>query len=162
MSVDRILVPIRDSECSANALETACRVAKATGAEVVAVNVFRVHSDSSGGASREEQTERHRALAQEETRSLLEKIFAEGIEVRVELLPNLYDQTVEIILQAIDRENADLIVIGARGRTGAAGVLLGATTEKLIQQSPTPLLAVKKKGEMFGVLDALMTIAGQR
>ena len=51
-------------------------------------------------------------------------------------------------------------MIGARGRTGTAGVLLGTVTEQLIRKSPSPVLAVKKKGECLGVLRALLVIAG--
>jgi nucleotide-binding universal stress UspA family protein len=162
ISAKKILVPIRDSECSANALETACRAAKATGGEVVALNVFRVHSDMVSDASLDDQIEKYRKLAEEESQSLLDKIFTEGIPVRIECSPNIYDRAMEVILDAIEKEGADLVAIGARGRTGAAGVLLGTTTEKLIRLTPIPLIAVKKKGEVFGVLDAIMTIAGQR
>lgn len=42
----------------------------------------------------------------------------------------------------------------------AAGILLGKVTERLIRQSAVPLLAVKKKGECIGVLEALLTLAG--
>ena len=51
-------------------------------------------------------------------------------------------------------------MIGARGRTGAAGVLLGTVTEQLIRKSPSPVLAVKKKGECLGVLRALLVVVG--
>jgi nucleotide-binding universal stress UspA family protein len=113
-------------------------------------------------ASLDDQIEKYRKLAEEESQSLLDKIFTEGIPVRIECSPNIYDRAMEVILDAIEKEGADLVAIGARGRTGAAGVLLGTTTEKLIRLTPIPLIAVKKKGEVFGVLDAIMTIAGQR
>jgi nucleotide-binding universal stress UspA family protein len=51
-----------------------------------------------------------------------------------------------------------LIVIGARGRTGAAGILLGTVTEQLIRVSPVPVLAIKNKGECIGVLRALQQL----
>jgi nucleotide-binding universal stress UspA family protein len=51
-----------------------------------------------------------------------------------------------------------LIAIGSRGRTGTAGVLLGKVTEELIAQSRLPVLAVKRKGEQIGILQALLSL----
>ena len=64
-------------------------------------------------------------------------------------------------LEALGDGLGRAVVIGARGRTGAAGVLLGTVTEHLILKSPSPVLAVKKKGECIGVLRALLVIAGE-
>ncbi len=64
-----------------------------------------------------------------------------------------------IILSILGDGRGKAVVIGARGRTGAAGVLLGTVTEQLIRQSPAPVLAVKKKGECIGLLRALLTMA---
>jgi hypothetical protein len=49
-----------------------------------------------------------------------------------------------------------LIVIGAKGRSLAALVLLGSVTEKLIETTHVPILAVKKKGSGMGFLEALL------
>lgn len=49
-----------------------------------------------------------------------------------------------------------MIVIGAKGRSLAALVLLGSVTEKLIETTHVPILAVKKKGSGMGFLEALL------
>ena len=51
-----------------------------------------------------------------------------------------------------------LVVIGARGRSAAAGVLLGSVAEHLIHTTTLPLLAVKKKGTGRSILDALLKL----
>jgi nucleotide-binding universal stress UspA family protein len=48
----------------------------------------------------------------------------------------------EQILEAAQGENADLVVLGTRGKTGLAHVLLGSTAERVIRRSPCPVLAV--------------------
>jgi nucleotide-binding universal stress UspA family protein len=48
--------------------------------------------------------------------------------------------------------NADLIVLGSRGRSAAASVFLGTMPEKLIWTTQTPMLVVKEKGEGVGLL----------
>jgi nucleotide-binding universal stress UspA family protein len=157
---NQILVPARDSECSANALETACRIAAQTGAGVCCLNVFQVSSGyASVGTTIEEHTELLRKGAEKECERLLDRVDTHGVEVETCCVPDLYSRPVPIILEMYEKRSADLLVIGARGRTGAAGVLLGKVTEQLIQQSSIPVLAVKKKGECIGILRALLELA---
>jgi nucleotide-binding universal stress UspA family protein len=47
------------------------------------------------------------------------------------------------ILEAIERTRADAVVLGTRGRTGLAHVLLGSTAERVIRRAPVPVIAVK-------------------
>ena len=162
VKADMILVPVRDSECSANALDVACDIAAATNAAVTAFNVYQVHT----GYSRVGTTlEEHQALletaAQRECDKLRSRVDTRGVEVLCKSAPDLHGKPVPIILEAVASMSADLLVIGARGRTGAAGVLLGTITEQLIRESPVPVLAVKKKGECLGILRALLTLAGE-
>jgi nucleotide-binding universal stress UspA family protein len=48
----------------------------------------------------------------------------------------------EEILDAADRERADLIVMGTQGLGGFRKLLLGSTTERVLRRTHTPLLAV--------------------
>lgn len=52
----------------------------------------------------------------------------------------------EEIQKAAAAENSDLIVVGTRGKTGLAHVLLGSTAERLIRTAPCPVLAVRMEG----------------
>jgi nucleotide-binding universal stress UspA family protein len=99
--------------------------------------------------------------ADAECTRLIAKVETRSVEISSKSLPDLYGRPTGIILEAAKTEAADMIVIGARGRTGAAGVLLGRITEALIRRSPIPLLAVRKKGECVGILHALLTVTGQ-
>ena len=47
------------------------------------------------------------------------------------------------IIQFAQREKADLIVIGSRGRTGIKQVLFGHTAEKVVKKASCPVLTVK-------------------
>ena len=159
---DEILVPVRDSDCSANALQTACEIASVTGARVTALNVFPVHAGYSRvGSSLEQHVSRLETAARRECDRLGDRIDTGNAKLTCRCAADLHGQPVPVILEAIPMESPTLVVIGARGRTGAAGVLLGHVTEQLIRESPAPLLAVKTKGECIGVLRALLTLAGQ-
>jgi len=160
IKADTILVPVRDSECSANALDVACGIAAATNATIIALNVYQVHA----GYSRSGVTlQQHQLLldeaAQRECGSLLKRVDTRSLAVQCKCTPDLHGKPVQAFLESITSLSADLVVIGARGRTGAAGVLLGNVTEQLIRKSPVPVLAVKKKGECLGVLRALLSLS---
>ena len=158
---DKILVPVRDSECSANAVDRACRIAAVIDGTVCCLNVFAVGSGHSRvGTTLEEHMSMLQRHAKHECERLLVGVNTGEVKVVTKCVPDLYSQPVSIILNEIENESADLVVIGARGRTGAAGVLLGQVTEELIRQGPIPVLALKKKGECIGVLQALLILTG--
>lgn len=158
--IQRILVPVRDSECSANALDAACGIAAAVGAQVCCLNVFQVTSGYERvGSTLEEHTAALRHSAEKECQRLLERVDTLGVNVEAQCVADLKYRPVPIIMDSAEREGADLLVIGSRGRTGAAGVLLGRVTEQLIRKSAVPVLAAKKKGECIGILRALLELA---
>jgi nucleotide-binding universal stress UspA family protein len=48
------------------------------------------------------------------------------------------------VIAALARsQKIDLIVMGTHGHTGLAHTILGSTTEKVVRQSPCPVLTVK-------------------
>jgi nucleotide-binding universal stress UspA family protein len=162
VKADAILVPVRDSECSANALDVACGIAVATNAVVTALNVYQVNPGYSRvGTTLEEHEALLEAAAEHETERLLQRVDTGQAKTLTKCAADHHGKPARIILDAINEVPADLVVIGARGRTGAAGVLLGNITEQLIRESPVPVLAVKKKGECLGIVRALLTLAGE-
>jgi nucleotide-binding universal stress UspA family protein len=46
------------------------------------------------------------------------------------------------IAEIAEEDHIDLIVLGTRGRTALAGLLLGGVTQRLLQIAPCPVLAV--------------------
>jgi nucleotide-binding universal stress UspA family protein len=51
-------------------------------------------------------------------------------------------EAAEVILEAADRERADLLVMGTHGLGGFHKLLLGSTTERVLRRTRIPLLAV--------------------
>ncbi len=47
------------------------------------------------------------------------------------------------VLRAADEFGADLIILGTHGRTGVKRLLLGSVAEKVLRESPVPVLTVR-------------------
>lgn len=159
--VRKIFVPIRLSDCSANALETAVAFAARWQAGVVCVHVYQVHGGYRRvGLTYEEFAAKLQYYAQIECTALLQRVDARGVPISAIYKDDPHDKPARLLAEAVFQQNADLVVIGARGRTGPAGILLGRVTEELLVRSPAPVLAVKRKGESVGLFEAIMTYAG--
>lgn len=156
-----ILVPCRDSACSLRALRTAVEIARATHGKIEVLNVFGLPT---GFAATPTDYSFHLSVfeeaAHEECRRLIQKVDVRDVEILTRCESENDIDPAAAILARQKLFDADLIVIGARGRTGAAGVLLGTVTEQLIRKSPVPVLAVKQKGECIGLVQALREIWG--
>jgi nucleotide-binding universal stress UspA family protein len=65
--------------------------------------------------------------------------------------PNVAQTIIRIAVE----QACDLIVMGTRGRSPSAAVLLGSETEHCLMATPVPLLAVKHFGAHLSLLQAL-------
>ncbi|EMR02061.1 Universal stress protein family protein [Cesiribacter andamanensis AMV16] len=73
-------------------------------------------------------------------------------------LDNNHDPVKEIYHRAV-KEQADLIIIGSKGKTQTAAALMGSVADRLAHYNRSiPLLIVKDKNENIGFLEALLRI----
>ncbi|HJV94938.1 MAG TPA: universal stress protein, partial [Albitalea sp.] len=123
------VVAVDGSRYSDTAALTAARLAKLCRTPVTVVSVtLPVHSD-------ERKREAHQIVNR-----LVSFLKQEGVEVEGKI-PN--GRADEMILQTANEKNADLIIMGSRGRTGLERVLLGSTSERVIDQTRCAVLVVK-------------------
>ena len=82
------------------------------------------------------------AAVRESTRQVSE-LAADGIDAKEKVVsgPTLSDAA-NMIADVARESGADLIVVGTRGHTPLAGLLLGSVTERLLHLGPCPILAV--------------------
>lgn len=146
MKLERILVPTDYSPHAARALELALSFAEHSEAALDLLHVYQVPADiypyslyiTDEDLKRiEEQNEKQMSKLCEKTRARGAKV--EGIVIRGE--------THDVIPRIAKERGADLIIIGTRGNSGLAHVLLGSTAERTIRLAPCPVISVPEPKE---------------
>ncbi|HUU00012.1 MAG TPA: universal stress protein [Myxococcota bacterium] len=151
----RLLVAVDFSDYSRDALDTAVALAKAIRlGEILCLHVFQVplRYTKTGHLYGEYEAITHRNV-EEMSAEFIKQIDLQGISVETSIMQG--DFPSETIRDFIEKEGVDLLIVGARGRSAGAAILLGSVTEHLIRITDCPLLAVKRKGEGLGFLKAL-------
>jgi nucleotide-binding universal stress UspA family protein len=160
--MDRLLVAVDFSEHSRRALEQAMQIKQSSGnpVEITCQHAYQLPSGwSSTGKSEEEFSEIMRTHAQNHYQAFIKKLPAQyqGIPC-VYTLDSDRDPVKEIYQQAVKMQ-ADLILIGSKGKSAAAAMLMGSVAERLANHNhEIPLFIVKDKNENIGFLEALFKI----
>jgi nucleotide-binding universal stress UspA family protein len=156
--VDKILVPTDFSKLSAEAMKVAISCCELIGGESLTIHhVLQVPTGYHKiGKSYEEVSSKMREQSIKECDEFLEQFKTEGLPINVECA--ISNRVVKSIGKSEKENDANIIFIGARGRTGPTAFLLGSVTEKLIRTTSVLLMAVKKKGANMSFLQALFEL----
>jgi nucleotide-binding universal stress UspA family protein len=149
--ITRVLAPVDFSARSADALAAAAAVAARVGLETV--DVLHVRFDDTV-VTFDDYEDVLNANEQEAFAIFVARIALGGVDV-VPLFEQGPDVARVILRTAADR-GTDLIVMGTRGRSRAASVLLGSETDHVLMESPVPVLVVKHDRTRLGLLGALL------
>ncbi|WP_130804705.1 universal stress protein [Acinetobacter ihumii] len=146
MTYQRILVPVDDSPLSTAAVQHAIDLAKAFNSQVTVMSVVAI--DPFVGVDFYKvapAVTEHLFEAEANAEAHLEKIkstFTEnGIEANIKIIRE--EPTASGIVNVADEVNADLIVMGSHGRSGLKKLVLGSVAQKVLSESPIPVLIVK-------------------
>ncbi len=136
--ISRILLAANGSEYSARAVRMAAEVAGRFGAEIIVFHAYE-HAMGRGGGYDVETLAEADALIDRVVRELKDV----GLSARGQVRSCFYGHTArEIVGQARD-EGADLIVMGSRGLSDVAGLLLGSVAHKVLQLADVPVLVTR-------------------
>ena len=147
MAFKNILVPTDFTEPSLRAVRLACQLARETGAHIailhVGVDAGSQSDIAMAGASGVVYAELSAKLEAEQ-RATLDRIADEEVPDGVPSSKHLrYGEPATRILERLGEGEHDLIVMGTHGRKGLARVLLGSVAEKVLRDSPVPVLLTR-------------------
>jgi len=138
--LERILVPVDLSECSATALEYATGLARDLGATL---DVLHVWDPPDAPRDRSGSAEDFKTRARTEVEQWLSE-FVERHGGGAQLSPRIVGGTViQAILDQAEQGQHDLIVMGTHGRRGLARLALGSVAEMVLRRANCPVLCVR-------------------
>jgi len=135
----KILIGYDGSNASKKAFETACGLAVQHGAELFVLTVARppdVSDDVETEAVIENSRRYHRRMLAELKPALAAKKIKAHLEVGV-------GHPAEQIIYDADKHGVDLIVVGGRGRSKFARLLLGSVSKQVTEHADRPVLVVR-------------------
>jgi nucleotide-binding universal stress UspA family protein len=155
----KIVIPVDFSKHSKLVVEEALAIKGKSNINLTFLNVFTVPSGyHKTGKGYDEFAGIMKGHAKMDFNEFVEKHdFPEELDCQYVLDDD--DSPADKIFGFASDQKADMIVMGSKGRTGLASILLGSVAEKVIKyDSDIPLMIVKEKGENMGFLKALLNI----
>jgi nucleotide-binding universal stress UspA family protein len=135
-----VLVGVDGSEGSRHAVEWAARLAAVTGSEVLAVHVLTYNRE----LLRDISVDTMRTWRRDRERDLRAKwvapLAARDVSHRVEVVE--HDSPAGGLIEVGEREGADLVVVGAKGRANLGGRLLGSVSYRMTHGAHRPVVVV--------------------
>jgi len=136
--IEKLLVGYDFLPSSKEALNIAKEIAVKTGAEI-----FIVHADTDMKFAHIKSVYK---VVEEKKKQLLKEIVtqlnSEGISSFFEILK---EPATDAILEEIEKYHPDLVVLGKRKSSALKRLFLGTTAQKVVENSPSPVLVVRRK-----------------
>ncbi|RNI12849.1 universal stress protein [Methanohalophilus sp. RSK] len=139
---EKILIATDGSENAQNAVSYAMGFAKTSGAELYAVYVVphtSIYAGIRDVSWAESMDSFFTNVGKKATEEIAKKAKSMDIEAKEVLLEG---NPAEEIASFASLHDMDMIVMGTRGRTGAASHILGSVADKVIRHSNKPVLVV--------------------
>jgi sulfate permease, SulP family len=149
--VSRILAPVDFSGPSAHALSCATAIASAGG--IGQCRALHVYFDESIAAF-DEYREGIRGREQQAFAKFVAPLDLHGVQV-----DPVFEESASVahaVERVVESNGVDLIVMGTRGQSLSAAVLLGSESEQVLMETTAPVLVVKHRGERIGLLQVLL------
>ena len=140
---EKILLAVDGSEQSNKAVGVASKIAQSctregrASVEVRHIREFE-HARPGGEVPAEGSSE-----AQAFVKAAIDELRADGVTAHGAILPAAMGNAAKTLLEEAKSTSADLIVIGSRGRSDFAALLLGSVAHKVVQYAACPVLIVR-------------------
>lgn len=148
--ISKIVVPIDGSKNSLEAADYAVKMAERYGSEVAVVYVIHMNQNLellgiyrlSGPDPIKKKMEEARAEAQKWFAEISSNAEQRKVHVKTDVIEFPMSVVSTIIEYAVN-ENADMIVIGTKGRSGLSKMLLGSVATGVVTYAPCPVVVIK-------------------
>jgi nucleotide-binding universal stress UspA family protein len=136
---DRILVAVDHSDISDRAVVAARDLSVLSKGEVWVLHLRERETAPKVGvlAPAETTDDANAAVA-----AAVDVLAQAGVKAHGEIRNTIFGYAAREIINDAGEVNADVIVMGSRGRSDLAGLLLGSTTHKVVHLSDRPVLVV--------------------
>jgi nucleotide-binding universal stress UspA family protein len=143
---DRIVVGTDGSETATEAVRTAVELAKLSSAKLEIVSAYepipraRLRDEESGISG----DISHTINPREDVQFVLDKAAAQAKKAKVEVVTHPREgDPADAILDVAEENDADLVLVGNKGMTGARRFLLGSVPNKISHHAPCDVWIVK-------------------
>jgi len=139
----KILLPTDGSQFAQKAEKHALFIAEASGAEIIALSV--VETSFSIGLPSDDTVYHINQMLKKETEKNLEKVekLKEATNSNVKITLKVDEGSpADVILDAIEKENIDLVVMGSSGKSGFDRFIMGSVAEKVVKAATCSVLVV--------------------
>ena len=140
--MQRILVPVDGSEGANHAARFAGRLARDTGAAITLLHVYDMPTATMMGL-RHADPEELKHIREEISRGSFDAARAELGDVRQVGTHLAIGHPVDEICEYAGEIQADLIVMGTRGKSNVREHLLGNVAERVVRHAPCPVTVVR-------------------
>jgi nucleotide-binding universal stress UspA family protein len=141
----RILVPTDGSDVTAKAVDTAIKLAKSLGAQLLTISVKEPFPYSAISEMQptppQEFYDAQERIAAARVKAVADAAQAAGLSCEAHTVEALHPW--EAIVDHANKQGCDLIVMASHGRRGVAAMLLGSETQRVLIHSKLPVLIVR-------------------
>lgn len=159
IQMEKIHVPVDFSEHARMAFEKAIELSRQARQKttILVQNVYHVPVGYHySGKSFEEFAEIMKGHASKDYDEFTNDLDLEGEHIEVTYTLDKDDDVITSIHQTATKYKANIIFIGAKGRSATTAIFIGSKAEKLIQMdSKIPVLVIRPKGRNAGLIDYL-------
>jgi nucleotide-binding universal stress UspA family protein len=140
MSREKILLAVDGSEYSNVVIDKAIEYAKLLDGEIVFVYCHKRFPAIIGQPYRDREIANTISEAEKLIKPFLQRLESENIPVEQRLME---EPAGEIISDVARIEKCDLIIMGSRGLTNLASLIVGSVTNRVLQTAPCSVLVVR-------------------
>lgn len=126
------------SDAADRALELARTLVQDSEGELLCVHCKEIFAGRGGAFTANVDEDK----LQEKIEAQVEQLTHNGIKATLETAATPVGGAAHVIADAAQERDADVIVVGTRGRTPLGGLLLGSVTQRLLHIARCPVLAV--------------------